>query len=939
MKAPFRVPDATYRVQLHSGFTFHRLAELVPYLHELGISDVYASPIFRASPGSTHGYDVCDQNEVNPELGGIEGLMKVSALLQERGMGLLVDFVPNHMGIEGPFNWRWIDVLEHGHLSRYASFFDIHWNPRQATLQERILVPMLHDFYGRVLEEGGIQLQYGETGFWIGYGSLRFPLNPDSYGTVLDRLAWFKNPGTPVAQKLEQMAARFRVHPDPAEGETVEAAEQRSRERDALRTELARLIETENLQDDLAQVLKAINGTPGLPASFNTLHDILEAQHYRLAFWKSGTHEINYRRFFAVDTLVGLHMERQEVFDDTHRLLQYLLGKGVVTGVRIDHIDGLWDPVEYLERLSRLGPPERQPTYVLVEKILTEREALPPDWEVHGTSGYEFTGSLANLFIDARNREAFTKIYRDFAGMALDPHEQAYELKLFIMEEMFPNAIDTLTEELEAQVKSDRRWRDWTGNDLRLAISRIIACLSVYRTYRREGHKMNLTDIAVVERAVAAAQLRNPASDPLAFHFIRDLWTGVYPAAEADPAFKKWADEWVCKLQQYTGAIMAKSIEDTFFYRYVRFFGANEVGHHPAEFGLPPASFHEENARRLQLWPANMLGSSTHDTKVSEDVRTRLFALSELPERWAGALQQWGEANRGFKTEVGGAPAPDANEEYLLYQILLGAWPLDEAQVDDVFRERIRAYLRKALSESKANTNWAVPNEPWMKATCDFADALLDRDKASAFRETFVPFAADLAWRGMLLSLAQVVLKLTSPGVPDIYQGCEMWDLSLVDPDNRRPVDYAPRVSSLQNVREIPIPELLASWKDGRIKMRIVRDLLRYRREHPALFARGTYIPVTVEGPQADRFIAFLRQEGEEQLLVVAAIRLGSEADLAKMGEDTHLALSLPCLVWNDLLTERSLQVENGRLAVPTILQGLPVRVLHGKVSSTPEGS
>ena len=928
MKAPFRVPDATYRVQLHAGFKFDQLAEIIPYLHKLGISDIYASPIFRASSGSTHGYDVCDQNEINPEIGGLDGLMKVSALLRERGMGLLVDFVSNHMGIEGPFNWRWLDVLEHGHLSRYASYFDIHWNPRQASLQERILVPMLHDFYGRVLEEGGIQLQYAENAFWVVYGSLRFPLNPDSYGTVLDRLAWFKNPGTPVAQKLEELAARFRVHPDPTQDETPEAAQERSREREALRLEMAVLIETENLLEDLQQVLAALNGTPGQASSFNNLHEILEAQHYRLAFWKSGTHEINYRRFFAVDTLVGLHMERQEVFDDTHRLLQELLAKGVVTGVRIDHIDGLWDPVEYLERLSGLGHDKRGPFYVLVEKILTGREVLSPDWTVHGTSGYEFTGSLVNLLIDSRTEAAFTKIYRDFAGMTLKPDEQAYELKLFIMEEMFPNAIDTLVEELEAQVKSDRRWRDWTGNDLRLAISRIIACLSVYRTYRRVGEPMKAVDVAVVESAVEAALLRNHSSDPMPFRFVRDVWVGRYPADDATPEARKWADEWVCKLQQYTGAIMAKAMEDTFFYRYVRFFGANEVGHHPAEYGLPTASFHDDNQKRLQAWPANMLTTSTHDTKVSEDARARLLALSELPERWDEALQKWSEANRDFKTKVDEAPAPDANEEYLLYQILLGAWPLEEGQVDDVFRDRIRNYMRKALSESKANTNWAVPNEPWLKATCDFVDAILDREKAGAFWKTFVPFADDLARRGMLLSLAQVVLKLTSPGVPDIYQGCETWDLSLVDPDNRRLVDYAPRPEVLRNLESATIPQLLESWKDGRIKMHVTRAILAYRREHPSVLGRGAYVPVTLEGEQADRFVAFLRQDGPESLLVIAAIRLEADPDLAKMGKGTHLVLPVGVGEWTNLFTSQKVTAEDERVSLPALLQGLPVAVL-----------
>ena len=672
MKTPPCVPNATYRVQLHAGFTFEQLAAIIPYLHELGISDVYASPVFRAAPGSTHGYDVCDQNEINPELGGAEGLAKVSALLRERGMGLLLDFVSNHMGIEGPHNWRWLDVLENGPFSRYATYFDIQWNPRSALLQERIMVPMLHDFYGRVLEQGGIGLAYEQNAFWVCYGTLRFPLSPDSCGMILDRLAWFKNPGTPLAQQLEQMANRFRIHPDPTEGESAEAMETRRKELDVLRQDFVKLLESEKLEDDLQAVLKALNGTAGDPASFDNLHNILEAQHYRLAFWKAGSHEINYRRFFAVDTLVGVHMERQDVFDDTHRLLRELLANGTATGVRIDHIDGLWDPKQYLERLAGLSPEPARPVYTLVEKILTERESLQADWPVHGTSGYEFAGSLVNLLADGRQADAFTRIYREFTGAYLDPHEQAYELKLFIMEELFPNAIDTLAEELERRVNSDRRWRDWTTNDLRLALSRIIACLSVYRTYRRPGEPMSAGDIVVVERAVEAALKRNASSDPLAFHFVRDVWTGRYPDEQAAAgAPEKWADDWVCTLQQYTGAIMAKSIEDTFFYRYVRLFGLNEVGHPPAEFGLPAQAFHDENARRLEHWPACMLSTSTHDTKLSEDARARLLALSELPERWGDLLREWREVNQAFRERIGTVHAPDGNEEYLLYQILL----------------------------------------------------------------------------------------------------------------------------------------------------------------------------------------------------------------------------------------------------------------------------
>jgi (1->4)-alpha-D-glucan 1-alpha-D-glucosylmutase len=436
----------------------------------------------------------------------------------------------------------------------------------------------------------------------------------------------------------------------------------------------------------------------------------------------------------------------------------------------------------------------------------------------------------------------------------------------------------------------------------------------------------------VVERAVEAALRRNPTSDPLAFHFVRDVWIGKYPDAQASGTqsgngAEKWADDWVCTLQQYTGAIMAKSIEDTFFYRYVRLFGANEVGHHPAEFGRPPQSFHEENAKRLQAWPGCMLGTSTHDTKLSEDARARLLALSELPDRWRDFLGQWREANQSFKARVGNTTAPDANEEYLLYQILLAAWPLREGEIDDVFRDRIRNYMRKALSESKANTNWAVPNEPWLKATTDFIDALLDRARAGAFWQTFASFAGELAWRGALFSLAQVALKLTSPGVPDIYQGCELWDFSLVDPDNRRLVDYAPRLDWLHGLDEARPAELLENWRDGRIKLHVTRAILRHRREHPALFREGTYTPLALEGEQADRFIAFLRRHENESLIVIATIRLGPDADLAKTG--THLVLpeGMP-VAWANILTHESASATGSRLDVASALGGLPVAIL-----------
>lgn len=926
MKLPKQIPRATYRVQLHAGFNFDQLAQIIPYLDDLGISDLYLSPIFLATPGSTHGYDVCDHNRINDELGGMDGLMKVSGILRDRKMGILADFVPNHMGIQGSSNWRWMDVLEHGQLSRFSTFFDIKWNPRQAELQDRILLPLLHDFYGRVLDAGEIRLSYNNDAFWICYRSLRFPLRPESYGDILKRLAWFKNPGSASSQKLEKMAEQFRTLPKPVSTDSTETVQEHIHQRDVLRQELAALINTENLHDDLAQVLDVLNGNSENPDRFDSLHQILEEQNYRLAYWKTGTHEINYRRFFAIDTLVGLKMGSKTVFDESHQLLKSLLKQDVLRGVRVDHVDGLWDPAQYLERLSSLADGGENIFYSLVEKILTENEELPEGWNTHGTTGYDFIGGIINLLLASQAETDFSRIYGEFTGITMKPDEQAYRLKLYIMQDLFPNAIDNLILELEARIKSDRRWRDWTVSDLRPALAQIIACLSVYRTYRRVGEKPSQTDIDVIENAVSEALRLSHSSDTSPYFFIRDIWTGLYPDDKAGADLKAWADEWVCKLQQYTGAIMAKSIEDTFFYRYVRLFAANEVGHHPAEFGHPLADFHEKNLERAKIWPASMLGTSTHDTKMSEDVRARLLALSEIPEQWDAELHQWSKKNHQAKTLINDVLAPDANEEYLLYQILLGAWPL-EGTVDETFRGRIKQFMRKALSESKKHTNWASPNEPWLNACDTFIDRILDRQASASFWDDFVPFAENLAFQGMKMSLVQVALKLTSPGIPDFYQGTELWDFSLVDPDNRRPVDYKLRQELLKSIGPSDIFQLFESWKDGRIKMYLIRTLLHHRREFPTLFSHGSYIPLKLTGPSAERFVSFVRQEGEKQLLVVALRRMdvNGVADLKTICHDTMLSIPKNSAIWRNLLTGRKVEWRSGDISLSEILDRLPI--------------
>jgi (1->4)-alpha-D-glucan 1-alpha-D-glucosylmutase len=924
MIPPAKVPRATYRLQMHADFTFEHLAQIIPYLDDLGVSDVYLSPIFCATPGSTHGYDVCDYGQINEELGGLEGLKKVSGLLRDRGMGLLADFVPNHMGIEGSLNWRWADVLEHGPLSRYAAFFDIEWNPRQTTLQERILLPLLHDFYGRVLEAGEIRIEFAEEKFWACYRSLRFPIRLASYAVILKRVAWFKNPGTPLAQKIEALAEQFGALADPLPESTPETAAALQARGDALRLEWVLLTMSEEVSADLRQVLEVLNGHATTPDRFEALHQLLEEQNYRLAYWKTGTHEINYRRFFAVDSLVGLHMEAREVFDESHEFLRDLIAGKIVTGARIDHIDGLFDPAQYLQRLSGLVGETEDPIYILVEKILADREELPPEWAAHGTTGYDFTGSLINLFLSSPSENEFTRIYDEFTGRTNHPDEQAYRLKLFIMQELFPNAVDNLVLDLEARVKSDRRWRDWTVSELRPALTRIIACLSVYRTYRVRDQPLAPAEIEVVEKATAEALRLSNSADPLPFHFIRDLWLGRYPDELAGPELKAWADQWIGKLQQYTGAIMAKAMEDTFFYRYVRLFAANEVGHHPADFGRPVEAFHEANARKLKKWPAAMLATSTHDTKMSEDVRARLLALSRLPERWDAALHLWSKLNHPAKTLVNDVLAPDSNEEYLLYQILLGAWPLEESEVHSVFVERIKQYLRKALAEAKAHTNWASPDEAWLRACDHFVETILDRQASESFWKEFTPFAENLALQGMKISLVQTALKLTSPGVPDFYQGTELWDFSLVDPDNRRPVDYGVRLELLEGLDQIPLAQLWANWKDGRIKLTVIRALLRHRREHPGLFAQGSYTPLKITGPHADHFVAFLREDRGRQLLFVAQRWMSPGEDV---DEKTFLAplKSLPSL--RELFTRRALETSGAEIPIRSLFDLLPFSV------------
>lgn len=932
-----RIPVATYRLQLRREFPFAAAADLVGYARALGVTDYYVSPVLLSTPGSAHGYDVNDYRRVDPELGGQAGLDRLHATLREQGMGVVLDFVPNHMGINGPglLNTWWRDVLENGVHSRYAGFFDIDWSSNAAGEVAQVLVPILDDHYGRVLEAGRLGLVCERGALSIAFGDLRFPLRPQSYQALLEPIG-----ARAGAEELRDLAREFGGLPKAEAMEDSAAARQRTERIAKLKQRLAFALERgPALQAALVERLRALAGTKGDPASFDALDEIISQQHYRLAYWRAGVHDTNYRRFFAIDTLIGLRMEQAEVFEETHALLGQLLAGGRITGLRIDHIDGLRQPRQYLERLQTLArgsQPDGGPLYVVVEKILAEHEPLPADWATHGTTGYEFIGQVAGVLVNPRGEKTVTESYVGFTGESASFEDLVYAKKSLVLEEMFANAVSRLATDLAELVRRERQWCDVSRHELMIAVREIMAAHGVYRTYRRGNESMDAQDRRVVEQAAAIAISRNPRLGAAPIELVRDVLTGDYPTGEKQPHgardhLRTQLSDWVLSFQQYTGAVMAKSVEDTAFYGYSRFIALNEVGGEPGRFGGTVAGFHAANAERLRRTPHALLTLSTHDTKLGEDVRARLYALSEIPHEWREAVEEWRPLNQRHKTVVDGRAAPDPNEEYRLYQVLLGAWPADDADPDEGFRQRIREHVRKAINEAKRNTTWIQPNERWLEACDRFIDGVLGGDNAREFLASFRPRARRLAHLGMVNSLAQTVLKITSPGVPDFYQGTELWDLSLVDPDNRRPVDYAWRAALSQKpLQDLMWPELLRNWRSGEIKLQLIRALLRFRGDHAVLFQRGTYAPLQTTGRFAEHVVAFARTH-EEQQIVVLVPRLTSALGAPPLGlvwDDTALALPANAGGWRDVVTGRTHKSGDAGLLLSEAFGELPLAVL-----------
>jgi (1->4)-alpha-D-glucan 1-alpha-D-glucosylmutase len=859
------------------------------YLSRLGVSHVYSSPYLQAAAGSTHGYDVVDHSRVNEELGGADGHARMCAAFGEAGLGQVLDIVPNHMAVVQGNQWWW-DVLENGPSSQYASYFDVDWDPPEAKLRNRMLMPILGDHYGRVLEAGEITLEHEGGAFVFRYYDHTVPVAPRSLDDLLAAAA-----AAAESPELESLANAFGRLP-PSWATDRESVRERHRDKEVLRASLARLLEEE---PEVAACIDA--EVARINADFDVLDMLLERQNYRLSFWRTATRELDYRRFFDIHTLVGLRMEDEAVFADTHRLVLGWLAEGVIDGLRIDHPDGLLDPEGYLRRLAEAAPPG---TWVVVEKILEPGERLPGTWPTAGTTGYDYCFRVGALLVDPAGEEPITAAYSAFTSGVSEqgaPWEEVVAgKKHLVMRTVLTSEVNRLTALAVTVCERHRRYRDYTRHELHESLRELIAAFPVYRTYVVPGTPPSADDVAHVDTAASQAKERRPDLDADLLDFLGELLLGRHHV----PGDSEPEDELVYRLQQVTGPVMAKGVEDTSFYTYNRMVALNEVGGSPGKFGVSVEEFHADNAHIAADWPATMLTTSTHDTKRSEDVRARIALLSEEPGGFADAVARWASANRRHKT----GDLPDRNTEWLLYQTLIGAWPLPA--------ERAVAYMEKASKEAKEHTSWVDPDPAYDKALRTFIEGIL---ADPAFTDDLAAYVGPLVALGRINSLSQTLLKLTSPGVPDIYQGTELWDLSLVDPDNRRPVDYTLRAKLLERVEAGLTPaEAWAEPDEGLPKLLLTSRALHLRQQRASAF-RSSYAPLDATGPKAAHVVAYRR--GGEVVAVAPRLVLGLGGDWG------GTEVSLPEGEWLDALDgERKFSAET---ALAALLGPFPVALLE----------
>jgi (1->4)-alpha-D-glucan 1-alpha-D-glucosylmutase len=948
---PVRIPVSTYRLQLNPRFGFRELHGLVPYLAALGISECYLSPVFAPRPGSVHGYDICDHNRLNPELGTREDFDSLCRELQRRNMGVILDFVPNHMGIDPEANLKWRSVLENGPSSPYANFFDIDWDPVKPELKSKVLLPILDDQYGNVLEAGHLRIRFEAGSFSLQYFDRNLPLNPRQMRLLLrHRLEDLQRELPEDDPDLrELLSIVFHLEHIPAFTETTsDMVAERTREKFVASERLAVLVERAPRIGQFVEAnVREFNGTPGVLASFDLLHELLDLQPYRLSYWKTAVHEINYRRFFDINELAGIRMEDPAVFEATHTLVGELTRQGLVTGLRLDHVDGLFDPKQYFVELQRACGPDQGSLYVVVEKILSAGERLRQDWAVHGTTGYGFLNDVAGLFVDPTNAAEMHKLYVRYTGRNKHFAEVVYESKKLVVATSMASELNVLAHDVNRISESHRRYRDFTLDSLQDGLREVVACFPVYRSYfSPDGY--DSFDERAVDAAISEALRRNPALEPSMFAFIRQMLLPAREEGISESDYHKRV-RFAMKFQQYTGPVQAKGVEDTAFYRYGPLLSLNEVGGEPFRFGRRLTDFHEVNRRRKELWPLSMLSTSTHDTKRGEDARCRISVLSEIPEEFRSALGRWTRANAGLKSRVYGDPAPDRADEYLYYQALLGSWPPEVTdEPPPQFIERMQEYTRKAIKEEKVHTSWVHPTPEYDDAVRDFVGRTLRGPRGKRFLRSFIPFQRRVALVGVVNSLAQLILKVVSPGVPDFYQGTELWDLNLVDPDNRRPVDYARRDAFLERVQPLlggnseaeqwrrSIREMLHNWQDGMIKLFCIAAALNLRRRSPQLFLQGEYLPLAVEGERKGHVVALARTtEGQALIALVPRLvaKLSTTASPFPLGESCwkSTAVLLPDLLrqrrYRDILTGESYSPAS-RIAVAKAFGVLPVALL-----------
>lgn len=928
---------ATLRLQFHRDFTLDDATALVDYFAELGISHIYASPLLTARPGSMHGYDVIDPTRINPELGGEPALQRLVEALRGKGMGLILDIVSNHMAVGGSGNAWWLDVLEWGRRSPYAQFFDIEWNSPDPLLEGQLLVPFLGSDYGEALQQGTVKLRLD-----VDNGSLyaehyehRFPITPPSYGEVL------RAADHPQLRTLAQHFDALKTEPAPYQAARL------------LRTELAEQLQDASTRQALEQALNCYESTTD--DGFRRLHSLLERQNYRLASWRTAGDDINWRRFFDINELGGLRVERPVVFEETHAKIFELIGDGLVDGLRIDHIDGLADPRGYCRRLRRrvdrlnAGRPQdavQDHVPIYVEKILAGGERLHDDWGVDGTTGYEFMNQVSLLQHDPAGESLLCSLWSETSGRTTDFMEEARQARQLVLTGPLAGDFETVALSLLQVARGDVMTRDITLGAIRRALLELIIHFPVYRTYiaapgRREA------DEPFFQQALDGAKTTLSEADwPLLEHLQR--WLGGESLRQLPRSLRKIRRYACTRFQQLTSPAAAKAVEDTACYRSGILLSRNDVGFDPQHFSAPLQAFHDECLQRAEHFPRNMLTTATHDHKRGEDTRARIAVISERAEWFAGKVRRWREMSASHIQQLGDGAAPSPGDELMLFQILLGSWPLDLRADDKAAMEqyctRILQWQEKALREAKLRTTWSDPNSDYESACRQHVEYLLLADEGAPLRDEIAAAAAELAPAGALNSLVQSLLRMTTPGVPDLYQGTEYWDFSLVDPDNRRPVDFTARQHSLASAASLD--ELLQSWHDGRIKQAVIRRTLQLRRRYPRLFSEGRYLPLAVSGEQAEQLLAFARElEGEWVVVVVprlAADLLGDRgvpSIPAQRWGNTRIELpeALNGSEFERLFDGTTVSSQQASLEVARVLDGLSAAVLHTSMTANGE--